>query len=91
MLDKNPELCSRVSFTVKPKGHNDKVRMTKLLSYGGPDLDTINLVDKHAYQWLEFPYAFWQGTHRRMPSPQGLLEPQAEIISAYLSAIRDDA
>lgn len=90
VLENDPVLSAQISYSVKPKGHNDKARMAKLQRYPGPDLDTVELVEAYAGLWKEDPSIFWNGMHR-FAHQQYHSEPQALIVSHYLNAIRDDS
>lgn len=82
------QLASHVEFDLNHKGAKDQKRWAKLLSYSGPDRDTLVLLGEHAEQWIRDPSLFWA-----WPRPRDLsaLPAAAQIIGCFLETESDNA
>lgn len=89
VLDSREELGALVNFKIMEKGQNERSRYAKLLTYNGPDLTTVNLLEIHRGEWLQNPANFWaQGLSADI---SGLPQQQARIVGIYLQTTCVDA
>ncbi len=70
-----------IPYQVKRKGQKEIDRYNKLLRYKGPDEETIELLEKESYVWLQNPSSFWNRSSR--PNLDNM-DPQAQIVGCFL-------
>ena len=80
-------LSKRVSFNIKEKGGNEKARLANIREYQGPDEETVDILRRNHYWWLQNPSTFWL---RPEPESVASMHPQAQIVGFFLQAKRDD-
>ena len=82
-------LSSRIPLSIKEKGENEIVRLSNLLQYTGPDIETLGVLATFHKTWLQDPPQFW-----KLPSEGDLdqiCNPQAQIVGYYLRGQDVDA
>ena len=88
-MDSRKELGALVNFKIMEKGQNERSRYVKLLTYNGPDLTTMHLLETHRGEWFQNPANFW--ARGLSADISGLPQQQARIVSIYLQATCIDA
>ena len=82
-------LATRIPFNIKRKGENERSRLNQLLSYRGPDQETLRVLNRFEDLWTRDPGQFW-----KTPVTSGLgrlPSAQAQIARYYLHGQDVDA
>jgi len=87
ILKRNNELSETIPYQVRRKGQKEADRYNKLLSYKGPDDETIQLLEREGNSWIHNPSSFWVRPSR--PSLE-YMNPQAQIVGCFLYAQIED-
>lgn len=58
-LEDHPRLAKQLHFRISEKNDNDKARLTKFLSYEGPDDATTALLKQKYHPWMADGMLFW--------------------------------
>ncbi|KAB8356711.1 hypothetical protein FH972_024286 [Carpinus fangiana] len=57
-LQDNHELARLVPFSVQQRGYRDRNKIVKILSYRGPDPETLHILQDYTQRWHEDPSSF---------------------------------
>ena len=87
-LKQDAALAKLVPFSIQARNQRDRNRFTRLLSYTGPDQETLNILDKEKCHWHDEPYSF--GIR---PSIEHIStsDPFVHLASRFLQLRHDDS
>lgn len=88
LLRRDAALAKLVPFSVQVRNQRDKNRFAKLLSYPGPDQETLNIFNMEKYRWYHDPSSF---TVRSSIAPISTNDPFVHLASRFLQLRHDDS
>lgn len=87
-LRSNEEVARNVDYKVSERGQNERARLANLLTYTGPDPDTLDVLEQNYERWSCNPFIFWAA----IQSPyMGELASQADVVRCFIRSTRADA
>ena len=88
LVQEDPNLSRQLGYQIQPKVARAQDQLRRLLSYRGPDDETVRVLEHNLDTWRQRPDTFW--SEAGDPSGQRL-NAEGHIIRSYLRARGDDA
>ena len=88
LLRQDAALAKLVPFSVQVRNQRDKNRFTRLLSYTGPDQETLNIINMEKYRWHDEPSSF---AIRSSIAHISTNDPFVHLTSRFLQLRHDDS
>ncbi|KAJ9607823.1 hypothetical protein H2200_007902 [Cladophialophora chaetospira] len=89
VIEDHDDLARKIPFCIKEKGERDKNQLNQLVSYQGPDDQTLRILSVHEELWKQQPWKFWETP--LLSSSDEVVIPQAQIARYYLHGQDVDA
>ena len=88
LLGRDAALAKLVPFSIQVRNQRDKNRFARLLSYSGPDQDTLNIINVEKCRWDNEPSSF---AVRSAIANTSTNDPFVHLASRFLQLRHDDA
>ena len=88
LLGRDAALAKLVPFSIQVRNQRDKNRFARLLSYSGPDQETLNIINMEKCRWHDEPSSF---AVRSSIVHISTNDPFVHLASRFLQLRHDDS
>lgn len=85
--NERPVVFVSSGYKIKPKNANENARIQRLLTFEGPDRETLELLSSKAEQWLENPSSFW---NQETVNENYQFRPEVHLVHVFRRTMRLD-